>query len=74
MILAFGLIGIMCCMPFGIAAWVMGASDLKEIRAGRMDPAGHGMTQAGMIIGIIATALGGLYILLNIVILAANAM
>jgi len=57
MILAFGIIGLLCCQVFGIVAWVMGANDIKEIRGGRMDPSGLGMTQAGMIIGIVATVL-----------------
>jgi hypothetical protein len=35
----------------------MGNSDLAEIRAGRMDPEGEGLTQAGRIIGIIGTGL-----------------
>ena len=30
---------------------------MKEINAGRMDPEGRGLTQAGMIIGIIGTVL-----------------
>lgn len=40
----------------GIVAWVMGASDLKKMKAGRMDPAGEGNTKAGMICGIISVA------------------
>lgn len=48
------------CLPIGIAAWVMGAGDLKQIRAGQIDPAGEGLTQAGMILGIISTVLGAL--------------
>jgi hypothetical protein len=41
----------------GIVAWVMGASDLKEIDAGTMDPTGRGNTQAGKICGMIACIL-----------------
>ena len=57
MILLFGVLGFACCQIFSIAAWVMGHADLKEINAGRMDPEGRGLTQAGMIIGIIGTVL-----------------
>lgn len=57
MILMFGVLGFACCQIFSIVAWVMGYSDMKEIKAGRMDPAGRGLTQAGMIIGIIGTVL-----------------
>ncbi len=57
LILTFGILGLTCCVLFflGIAAWIMGSSDLREMRAGRMDPTGQGMTQAGMILGIITT-------------------
>jgi RNA polymerase subunit RPABC4/transcription elongation factor Spt4 len=63
LILTFGILGIACCTPFGIAAWIMGNRDLGEIAAGRMDPAGQGITQAGRICGIVATALLGLQVL-----------
>ena len=57
-ILTLGILGLVTCCGFlGIPAWIMGAADLKEIRAGRMDPSGHGLTQAGMILGIIASVL-----------------
>jgi len=57
MILAFGIIGLVCCVIFAILAWVMGSGDLKEMAAGRMDRTGEGMTKAGKIIGMIACIL-----------------
>jgi hypothetical protein len=63
MLLAFGILGILCCIVFGILAWVMGSGDLKEMAEGRMDPAGEGMTKAGKILGIIGCALAVLGIL-----------
>lgn len=57
MVLTLSLLGFVCCQFFSIAAWVMGHVDMKEINAGRMDPEGRGLTQAGMIIGIIGTVL-----------------
>jgi hypothetical protein len=57
LILVFGILGLVVCAPFGIAAWVMGSNDLKEMDAGTMDPTGRGNTQAGKICGIIATIL-----------------
>jgi hypothetical protein len=58
MILAFGIIGI-CALPiFGVVAWIMGNNDLRDIHAGRMDPEGESMTQTGRILGMIATILG----------------
>lgn len=71
MILVFGILGLVCCFLFGIAAWVMGSADLKEIDAGRMDPAGRGLTQAGQICGIISVvlAIAGLAIWLFVAVL-----
>ncbi len=57
MILVFGILGLVCCIVFGIVAWVMGNGDLKEMDAGRMDPSGRGLTQAGKICGIVSVAL-----------------
>ena len=57
MILTFGILGIACCFPFGIAAWIMGNTDLAQIEAGMMDPSGKGTTNAGRICGIIGTIL-----------------
>jgi hypothetical protein len=62
--LVVGLLGSFCCGIFGIAgcvcgiiAWVMANKDLKEMAAGRMDPSGRGLTQAGKICGIISIIL-----------------
>tara|TARA_B100001758_G_scaffold34245_1_gene25516 strand:+ start:41 stop:499 length:459 start_codon:yes stop_codon:yes gene_type:complete len=57
MILTFGIIGVACCFPFGIAAWVMGHTDIKLIDSGEMDPTGRSMTNGGKICGIISVIL-----------------
>ncbi|MFN0009134.1 MAG: hypothetical protein ACKVXR_14620 [Planctomycetota bacterium] len=57
LVLVLGILGIVCCMPCGIVAWVLGNQDLKEMAAGSMDPTGLGMTKAGKILGIISVAL-----------------
>ncbi len=57
MILVFGILGIVICGIFGIVAWVMGNSDLRAMREGRMDPTGEGLTNAGKICGIIGVVL-----------------
>src|SRR5512136_2584568 len=57
LILVFGILGIVSCFPLGIAAWVMGKRDLKEMDAGTMDPSGRGHTNAGRICGMIGTLL-----------------
>jgi len=57
LILVLGILSLVCCGPLGIAAWLMGNTDLKEMAAGTMDPTGQGMTNAGKICGIIGTVL-----------------
>jgi len=57
LILVLGILSLVVCSPLGIAAWVMGSGDLKQMDAGTMDPSGRGNTQAGKICGIIATIL-----------------
>lgn len=67
LVLVLGLLGwIVLCPLFGVAAWVMGSSDLREMRGGQMDPGGRGLTQAGMILGMIQSliAIGSLVIFL----------
>jgi len=56
-ILAFGILGLVVCQLFGIAAWVMGNSDLAEMDRGYMDPTGRDLTNTGRILGMVATAL-----------------
>ena len=57
LILVLGILGLLVCQPCGIAAWVMGNNDLREIDAGQMDPSGRSNTNAGRICGMIATIL-----------------
>ena len=57
MILAFGIIALVTGtgIIFGPIAWVMGNNDMKEISEGRMDPEGESLTSIGRILGMIAT-------------------
>jgi hypothetical protein len=66
LILVLGILGIVSCFPLGIAAWVMGKRDLKEMDAGTMDPSGRGNTNAGRICGMIGTLMAGIVIVLAI--------
>lgn len=68
-VLALGIIGIVLCFICGIIAWVMGQGDLREMKEGRMDPEGEGLTRAGMICGIVGTCLAVLGILWYIVVI-----
>jgi hypothetical protein len=65
-VLTLGIIGVFCCVIPGIVAWAMGATDLKQMRAGSMDPSGRGLTQAGMILGIVSVVLNAAWIVLNV--------
>ena len=67
LILTLGIVGLVCCGIAGIIAWVMGHSDLREIKEGRMDPAGRGMTQAGMICGIISVIFSAIGLVVGLI-------
>ena len=53
-VLVLGILGLVVCIICGIIAWVMGKNDLREMDAGRMDPSGRGLTNAGKICGMIS--------------------
>ena len=67
LILVLGILGLVVCGPLGIAAWIMGNTDLREIDAGTMDPEGRGTTQAGRICGMIACALMALGLVIGVI-------
>jgi len=68
LILVLGILGLVCCFICGIIAWVMGNNDLKEIDAGRMDPTGRGLTQAGKICGMIGTILAIIALVIQLIV------
>jgi predicted Zn finger-like uncharacterized protein len=54
LILVLGILSLVGAGIFtGIPAWIMGNNDLKEIRAGRMDPEGESNTNIGRILGMV---------------------
>jgi predicted Zn finger-like uncharacterized protein len=55
LVLTLGILGLVLCGFLGPVAWYMGAEDLDKMRRGVMDKSGYGATQAGYILGIIAT-------------------
>ena len=57
LILVLGILSLVLCQLLGPVAWILGKGDMAEIDSGRMDPEGRGLTQAGMICGIIATVM-----------------
>ena len=74
-VLTLGIISLVCAALFcfavpiplglilGVIAWLMGSADLRKMRAGDMNPAGHSSTQAGFICGIVGTCLNALILL-----------
>ena len=74
LVLTLGIVGLLCCPLLGPAAWVMGQADMREMDAGRMDPGGRGVTQAGVILGIVGTILLALGIGIQVIALAVSAM
>jgi hypothetical protein len=74
LILVFGILGIVSCLPLGIAAWIMGGKDLKEMDAGTMDPSGRGNTSAGRVCGMIGTLLASIPLLVFMVLFALGTL
>jgi ABC-type Fe3+ transport system permease subunit len=54
-VLVLGILSLVTCPLLGVAAWVMGNNDLREMGSGQMDPTGRENTNAGRICGIIGT-------------------
>jgi hypothetical protein len=57
LILVLGILGLMVCGIIGIFAWILGKGDLELMRRGVMDKEGEAMTRVGYILGIVATIL-----------------
>ncbi len=57
LILAMGIMSFLVCGICGIIAWVMGNTALKDIQAGRHDPANKGLVQVGYYLGMTSVLL-----------------
>ena len=68
-VLVLGILSLVVCQILGIFAWIMGNNDLKAMDAGTMNPEGRSITQIGKILGIIATVLLGLGVVIWILII-----
>jgi hypothetical protein len=65
------LVGFVIGLPLWIVgpfAWIMGNNDLKEMDAGNMDPEGRGQTQMGKMMGMIATILAVLGMIIGCIV------
>ena len=74
LVLAFGILSWFLCPIFGVIAWVMGHSTLRDIRLGLVDPANKGLTQAGYYLGMVNVILylvcgGGYFVFIAFMIL-----
>jgi len=63
LIVLFGLFGLVLCVPFALAAWVMGKNDLQAMNDGRMDRAGKQLTSVGRSMGMVGLMLAGIWAL-----------
>ncbi len=63
LILVLGILSIVLCPFLGPAAWIMGKGDMQKISQGLMDREGRGLTQAGMICGIVGSVFLVLWVL-----------
>jgi len=57
MILSMALMSYFVCTPLAIVALVMAILDIREMRAGRMDPNGEGVTWLGLVLAVFPTAI-----------------
>jgi len=67
LVFALGIIGLLICQIPGIFAFFMGKEDLKKMKSGMMDPSGEGLTQAGMIMGLISLILLGIGLAVSVI-------
>jgi len=62
--LGLSIFGLLCCGLSAIAGVIMGRQEMTAIDQGRANPANRGLAQAAFIVGIIALALAGVWIVL----------
>jgi len=67
LILILAILGFFCCLTAPVAWW-MGASDLKEMKAGQMNRDTEQLTLIGMILGATVSVLGVLGIAFYVVV------
>jgi hypothetical protein len=73
-VLVLGILSLIMCAPLGPIAWFMGSGDLRRIDSGRISEEARGLTQAGMICGIIGTVILCVSIIVVLVVLATSAI
>ncbi len=66
MILILGILSLAVCGLIGPFAWAMGRTDLRKMKIGVMDDRGYNETQIGYILGIVATIIVGIGLVLSL--------
>ena len=69
-VFVLGLLGLLLCQILGIAAWIMGNTYMAKCREMSVEP--EGLAVAGRILGIIATCLLILSIVIGILVFCAG--
>jgi TRAP-type C4-dicarboxylate transport system permease small subunit len=64
--LVLGILGLICCQPLGIIAWVLANKELEGIRSGLRNPDNQGMATAARVLGIIGAVFLALGILFGL--------
>jgi len=57
LVLFLGILSLFLCGPLGVAAWIIGSSDLRKIRGGRMSATKKGLLRVGTGLGVLGTVL-----------------
>ena len=65
-VLVLGLLSVLVCALLGPVVWQMGSAELARIDAGEVDPVQRGYAHAGRILGVVATSMLGVGILLGL--------
>jgi hypothetical protein len=75
LVLGFGAAGMFIWILLipALSAWVLGAKELKAMNSGVSDPAGRTITQIGMVLGIVGTAIWILAAVMAIVVFGTDA-
>ena len=66
--LVLGILGLIVCTPLSPLAWYLGWAERRDIRAGTESPAGDEIATAGMVLGMVGTALMALVVLAVVVV------
>jgi general secretion pathway protein G len=66
LILVLGILSFVVCPLVGLVGAILGRSELKGMREGTVDRSGRGLTQAGVVCGIVGFALSTLILALGL--------